>query len=136
MQEHPDGALGAAEDARDLRGRQLVDEAQHDGAAAVVGQAADRAPWPPRHRRGGRVGLDVLGIDDRKTRCDRRLQAVAGRRRLVRRSLAITLRAIRNSHTLNVDAPSPSPARARSSNRWQVRERGRRNVRSVASSAA
>ena len=46
-----------------------------------------------------------------------------------------TLRAIRKSHTLKVDAPSPSSGRARSSNRWRF-ARAARNVRSVASSAA
>ena len=49
VDEHPDGALGPAEDAGDLRGRHLVDEAQDERPAAILGQPRDR---PPRCSRG------------------------------------------------------------------------------------
>ena len=62
-------------------------------------------------------------------------RVVSGRRQRRRRRSATTLRAIVNSHTLNVDAPSPSIGRARSSKRGRLASAAR-NVRSVASSAS
>ena len=60
---------------------------------------------------------------------------VVAERRRVRRRSATTLRAIWNSQTRNVDAPSPSAGRARSSKPGSP-ARAARNVRSVASSAS
>src|SRR4051794_33876379 len=64
MDEHPDGALRSAEHARDLRGAQLVDEAQDHRLATLAGQAAERLPCRPRLVAPNRLGLDVHGIDD------------------------------------------------------------------------
>ena len=132
MDEDPNGALGPAEDAGDLGGRHLLDEAQDDRAAAVGGQSPDGPP-----RRGGLVAdrgaaLDVERVGDVRGGLDRGLSGGAG---ASARWFATTLRAIRKSQTRNVEAPSPSAGRARSSNRSRF-VRAARNVRSVASSAS
>ena len=115
-----------AEDAGDLGRRHLVDEAQDERAAAVGRQPADGAP-----RRGGLVAaaprLDVERVGDERRRGS---SGASGRRRRAGARSATTLRAIWNSQTRNVEAPSPSAGRARSSNRCEVREgREERRVR-------
>ena len=60
MDQDADRPLGAAEDAGDLGGRHLVDEAQHDGAAPIAGKPRHGLPGGARLLApgdlGGRVG--------------------------------------------------------------------------------
>ncbi len=132
MDEDADRALGLAEDAGDLGGRHLVDEAEDERLAPVGRQAADGPP-----RGGGLVaGRDVPPSTSSGSATSAAASIGAtGWRRRVRRWFATEFRAIWNSQTRNVDAPSPSAGRARSSNCGRP-ARAARNVRSVASSAS
>ena len=141
MDEDADGALGAAEDAGDLGGAHLVDEAQHDRPPAVCRQAADGAP-------GGR-GLVAGGPSRPRRRAGSATIApvassstAAGWRRADRRSFATTFRAIRKSQTgmssaLAVRRPGPliEPLQVREGCqerplRWRPRRRDGRRARS------
>ena len=121
VDEDPDRALGPAEDAGDLGGRHLVDEAQDQRPAAVGGQAPDGRQAAAASSRARRAALDV----ERCRRRARRPRAAppdggAG----ARRRSATALRAIWKSQTRNVEAPSPSAGRARSSNRPRFAQGG------------
>ena len=92
--------------------RQLVDEAQDHGLAAVAGQAPDGAPGRARPRRGGPPSASrSSGSDDRPPRPRAAPRAARGAG-----APGDSLRAIWNSQTRNVEAPSPSAGWARSSN--------------------
>ena len=73
---------------------------------------ARQAPRPRRRGRG--VGLEVERVAATVAAAS---SGASGRRRRRRRRSATALRAIWNSQTRNVEAPSPSAGRARSSNR-------------------
>src|SRR4051794_1172023 len=64
MDEHPDRPLRPAEHARDLRGAELVDEAQDHRLATLAGQASEGLPGCPRLVPPDRLGLDVERVDD------------------------------------------------------------------------
>ena len=126
MDQHADRALGPAEHARDLGGRHLVDEPQDERPPAIGREAARPRP--------GALGLGRAGSWLASTSVARRVPrpprgAPAGAPQL-RRRFATSLRAIWNSQTRKVEAPSPSAGRARSSNRGRRRAPGGRPARS------
>ena len=123
MDQDPDRALGAAEDAGDL-GRATSRRRSAGRPPGGDRRAAGRRRARPRAASSRRttVALDVERVgDDRRGRLERRLGLAAPARGA--RS-ATALRAIWKSQTRNVEAPSPSAGRARSSNRSRFGERG------------
>ena len=128
MDEDAHRALGPAEDAGDLCRAHLLDEAQRQRPAPVVGErphgarsaaaASSRVTASPRGRR--------VGIADARPAPPR--ATPAGRRRRLRRSFATVLRAIRNSHTRKVEALGPSSGRACSRNRGRAGERAQEHA--------
>ena len=119
MDEDPDRALGAAEDRR--RSRPSTSRRRSAGRPPGAGRrAAGRRPARPRRPRRGRAA-SRLDVDRRRRRRRPRRAAPRAGGAGARRRSATTLRAIWNSQTRNVEAPSPSAGRARSSNRGEVR---------------
>ena len=133
VDEDPDRALGATEDAGDLGGRHLVDEAQDERPAPVAGQARRRLARPRRPRRGRSPGPSMSG---RSATCAAASSGASGRRRRVRRR--VRRRRCGRSGTARPGTwrrPRRRPgARAPRSGARFVR--AARNVRSVASSAS
>ncbi len=122
MDQDADRTLGAAEDARDLRGGHLVDEAQDDrpGAGRRGGARRPAMAVAVASCRATVASTSMRTGDDRRP--PRAVPRDGPRRR--RRRSATTLRAIWKSQTRKVEAPSPSAGRARSSNRPRFVERG------------
>src|SRR5260221_2070949 len=83
MDEDANRALRAAEDARDLSRRHLVDEPQDQGPAAVTGEAADRPHRGPGLVTSDDALLDVEGIGHDRRLVDRIGRAPARRSALV-----------------------------------------------------
>ena len=73
MDEDAHGALRPAEHAGDLRGRHLVDEAQHERPAAVGGEAPDGGPRLGDIGPLGGPALDVERVADDRGGLERRL---------------------------------------------------------------
>ena len=138
VDEDPDGALGAAQDAGDLRGRHLVDEAQDQRPATIVGEAADRRPGRRDLVLSRRVAFDVDGAGDRAGRLERRFRAAtqacgaARRRRCARSGRARPGRSRRPRHRPGARAPRTgrgSSGRRGTCARWRPPPRDGRAAR-------
>ena len=138
MDQDPHRALGAPEHAGDLGGRHLLDEAQDERPAAVVGQPADRGPCLGGLEPAGRSALDVDGAGQSRRPFERTPRdggvGCAGRWR-PRSGRSGTARPGTSRHPRRRPAGhAPRSAAARrgragTSARWRPRRRGGRRAR-------